>query len=240
MRIVHTESSRAIGGQEMRVIEEMEWFQRHGHEVALAAADESGIATLARERGLTLFPVRFRGSFNPRTISRLLRACRDHRTQLIVTHSSRDTFASWPVARMLRIPLLRYQHICIRQRDGVLHRFAWRLAPERIVAVSRSIKDRLIKQKLAPAEKIEVIGEYVDLSSFHPDVAPGDLRTRHHIPSDATVIMQIGMIRPDKGQQVLVRAVDEILQWHPSCRFVFVGSATEPRYLEDLQAEVRA
>ena len=238
MRILHTESSRNIGGQELRVIEEMEWFQQDGHEVWLAAADGSGIQRAAAARGLNAIPLRFRGSFNPATISRLFLAARKRRVDLLVSHSSRDTFAAWPVSRLLRVPLVRYQHICVTLKDSFMHRLAWRRAATRIVAVSESIKKRLLKQKLAGAETIEVIGEYVDASVFHPAVDPGGTRARLGIPADATLITQIGMIRPDKGQQLLVQAADEILQKHPGCWFMFVGSPTEPRHLEELKAAV--
>ncbi len=220
------------------MIEEMEWFQQHGHEVWLAAAEGSGIQNAAVSRGLNFMPLRFRGSINPKTIAKLFSAARSHRVDLIVSHSSRDTFAAWPVARMLRVPLVRYQHICVTLKDSFMHRMAWQRAATRIVAVSESIKKRLLKQKLSKPDAIEVIGEYVDLSMFHPGVESGDVRSILGIPADATLITQIGMIRPDKGQQILVQAADAILQKHPKCWFMFVGSATEPRYLEELHAAV--
>ena len=47
MRILHTESSRNFGGQELRVIEEMEWFRKLGHQVWLAAAPAPPLADVA-------------------------------------------------------------------------------------------------------------------------------------------------------------------------------------------------
>lgn len=240
MRILHTESSRNIGGQELRVVEEMEWFQKNGHDVLLAAAPDSGIQQAAAERGLKVAPINFRGSFNPLVVLSLLAACRRHHAQLIVTHSSRDTFAAWPVATLLRIPLVRYQHICKPLKTGFWQRLAWRHAQRCIVAVSESIRRRLLEQKLAIASSIHVIGEFVDLKTFHPSVSPSDVRARQGIPADATLITHIGMIRPDKGQRILVQSADHILTKHPNCWFLFAGSPTEPRFLNDLMQHVHA
>ena len=240
MRILHTESSRNIGGQELRVVEEMEWFQKNGHDVLLAAAPDSGIHRAAAERGLKVVPITFRGSFNPLVIASLLAACCRHRAQIIVTHSSRDTFAAWPVAALLGLPLVRYQHICKPLKASFWHRLAWRHAPCCIVAVSESIRQRLLDQKLAVASSLHVIGEFVDLQAFHPGVSPADFRARYGIPADATVLTQIGMIRPDKGQRILVQAADHILKKHPNCWFLFAGSPTEPRFLDDLMQQIGA
>ena len=240
MRILYTESSRNIGGQELRAVEEMEWFQKNGHDVLLAAAPDSGIHQAATERALKVAPITFRGSCNPLVITSLLAVCRRHRAQLIVTHSSRDTFAAWPVAGLLRLPLVRYQHICKPLKSSFWHRLAWRHAPRCIVAVSESIRRRLLDQKLAAASAIQVLGEFVDLQAFHPGVSPGDFRARHGIPAAAILLSQIGMIRPDKGQRILVQAAEHILKRHPHCWFLFAGSPTEPRFLDDLMQQIRA
>ena len=53
-RILHTESSLGWGGQEVRVLAELEWMRAHGHWVALAAHPASTIAQRAREAGISV------------------------------------------------------------------------------------------------------------------------------------------------------------------------------------------
>lgn len=238
MRILHTESSRNFGGQELRAVEEMEWFQKHGHRVWLAAAADSGVTHAAQERGLTCLPVRFCGSINPRAIIQVVRHCLREKVDLIVSRSSRDSFCAAIVARLTGTPMLRYQHICTRLKDSAFHRLVWH-SSRKVVAVSESIRQRLLEQKLVPAEKISLLGEYVDTSIFHPRVSAAGVREKHGISPDATLVTQIGMIRPDKGQRVLVLAVDEILRRHPQSWFLFVGCATEQRFHDQLRDAVR-
>ena len=239
MRILHTESSRNFGGQELRVVEEMEWFRRRGHQVWLAAAADSGIDQAAQRSGIHCFQVPFRGSINVVTIARLIAFCRRNRIELIVSRSSRDMFNTAVVSLLTGIPMIRYRHICTRLKDTFIYRLAWRV-PRHIVATSESIRRRLLDHRLAPPEKIEILGEYVDLAAFHPGVSPAGVRAAHGIPENATLIGQFGMIRPDKGQEFLALAVDEILEKHPDCWFIFVGSATEKGFMDKLTSAIRS
>jgi len=80
-------------------------------------------------------------------------------------------------------------------------------------------------------EKIEVIGSAVDLSRFHPNRDATKFRFEFGIPLDAPLIVNIGMIRPDKGQLTLVEAARVVLRERPDARFVFVGEGTGLRKL---------
>ena len=239
MRLLYTESSRNFGGKELRTLEEMEWLRRHGHKVCLAAAEQSAISIAAAKRGLNVIPVAFRGSINPGAILRLFNACLRFRPHLLITHESRDATAAWIVSRLMRVPTARYLNICRRPKTGFVHRLLWRFATPQIVATSESIRQRLLKTRLVPDNRIRVAGEFVDTSLFHPRVPPGGVRQKHGIPEEAFLITHIGMIRPDKGQRVLIQAVDDILKQHPECWFMFVGSATRPEYLEELKRHLR-
>jgi glycosyltransferase involved in cell wall biosynthesis len=238
MRILHTESSRNFGGQELRVIEEMEWFRKLGHQVWLAAAPDSGIDQVAQRHGIRCLPIPFRGSINLVVIARLIGFCLKNRVELIVSRSSRDMFNTAIVSLLTRIPMIRYRHIGTSLKDSFIYRLAWR-APRRIVATSEDIKHRLLHHQLVPPEKIEILGEYVNFTLFHPEISSTGVRAAHGIPEDATLIGQFGMIRPDKGQKYLALAVDEILEKHPNCWFMFVGSATEERFMDELTAAIR-
>lgn len=76
-----------------------------------------------------------------------------------------------------------------------------------------------------------MIGSAVDLSRFHPNRDVTKFRTEFGIPPDAPLIVNVGMIRPDKGQLTLVEAARLVLQERPDARFVFVGEGTGLRKL---------
>ena len=68
MRILHTESSVNWGGQEYRVLEQMEWLRAHGHEPALAVRPGSDIGRRAQAKGLPVFDIAYTGHYDPRAI----------------------------------------------------------------------------------------------------------------------------------------------------------------------------
>jgi glycosyltransferase involved in cell wall biosynthesis len=83
-----------------------------------------------------------------------------------------------------------------------------------------------------------VIPTGIDLNRFRPDISGGSIRGEFNINEKVKVISIIGMIRPDKGQKCFIRAIDGISDIRPDVRFLIVGSATKPEYLEDVKAEI--
>lgn len=237
MRVAHTESSINLGGQELRILEQVRWAQDHGHEFWLLARRESAVYREAGFRELPRHAVPFRGSLNPRAILSLIGFVKRRRIDLIDCHSSRDASTAM-AARLLSIPVVRTQHVCIALRDDLPHRLTWRLGADRIIAASDSIAARIVHQKLGERSRIRVVGDGIDLEKFDPRVDGQGVRAEFRIPESCRVITLIGMIRPDKGQQYLVRAVDDIVAQVPDAVFFIVGSPTRPEFLARLQAEI--
>jgi glycosyltransferase involved in cell wall biosynthesis len=75
----------------------------------------------------------------------------------------------------------------------------------------------------------------IDLNQFKPDIDGSSIRREFDIPESTKVIREIAMIRPDKGQKYLIRSVDRIASAWPDVRFLIVGSATKPKFLEEIK-----
>ena len=57
MRILHTESALGLGGQELRVLQEIVGMRKRGHQVFLAVQPTSQLAIRAQEQGVPIIPV---------------------------------------------------------------------------------------------------------------------------------------------------------------------------------------
>jgi glycosyltransferase involved in cell wall biosynthesis len=237
LRIAHTESSINMGGQEIRILEQIRWLLDHGHAAWLLAREDSAIYREGLKRGLPLRAVPFRGSLNPRAVLTVLDHVRREKIDLIDCHSSRDA-STVLFAKLLGIPVVRSQHICKRIKDDFFHRLTWTMGCCHIIATSNSIAHRVVNQNLGPREIIDVIGEGVDLGRFRPDVDGKPARKGFGVPDTARLVTVIGMIRPDKAQRYLVRAVDRIVEQVPEAYFFVVGSPTKPEFMEELQQEI--
>lgn len=225
-----------MGGQELRILQESAWLHSHGHQVWIAARPDSKIFHAAQERGLGVVPISFRGSVNLKAIGNLIRFCLKHHIQIIDCHSSRDASAVMFLKLLLNAPVIRSLHICKRLRDDFFRRIVWKLGAHGFIASSESLRQRLLDQQLAPAEKINLVGESVNMQIFHPNVSPGTVRADFGIPAEAKVITVVGMIRSNKGQQYLVQALDRIVEQCPDAWIMLVGAATEAKFQKAIDA----
>jgi glycosyltransferase involved in cell wall biosynthesis len=155
---------------------------------------------------------------------RLWRFCRRNQIDLLKTYSSKDHWLCLPLY-FCGIPLTRARCITDALR-GKGRAFIFKHGCSKIVADASVIKRQLVQQNGIDPGKIEVIGSAVDLQKFKPPRDRMKFRREMGFRTDTPVIGNIGMIRPDKGQLILVEAADLILAKHPDARFVIVGQGT--------------
>ena len=155
---------------------------------------------------------------------RLWRFCRENRIDLIKTYSSKDHWLCLPLY-FLGIPLSRARCITdpIRSKGRA---FIFKHGCSNIVADASVIKRQLVQEHGVDPAKIEVIGSAVDLEKFEPPRDRTKFRNELGVGADTPLIGNVGMIRPDKGQLILVEAAPLVLRERPDARFVIVGQGT--------------
>ena len=84
-RILHAESSLGWGGQEVRVLAELEWMRAQGHWVALAAPAESAIAKRVQEAGILFYPLRTHKALLPLEVARMAAWLIRNRVELVLS-----------------------------------------------------------------------------------------------------------------------------------------------------------
>src|SRR4051812_1854090 len=99
MRILHTEWSDGWGGQEIRVINEMEGMTRRGHQVILATRPNCRISEVARHRGIEVLHLPMRSPVDLRSIFQLRRVLRANKIEIVNTHSGIDSWIGGIAAR---------------------------------------------------------------------------------------------------------------------------------------------
>ncbi|EOO7835921.1 glycosyltransferase, partial [Escherichia coli] len=91
MKILFTESSSDIGGQELQALAQMTALQKQGHSVLLACREKSKIAPEARKRGHDVTFIPFRNSLHLPSILRLRRIIGEFKPDLVICHSGHDS-----------------------------------------------------------------------------------------------------------------------------------------------------
>ena len=226
MRILHSESSANWGGQEYRTLEQACWLADHGHAVALAAPPGGVIAERAGEAGIPLYPIEFHGQFDPRSISRARRAVSSHGAEIVDCHGSRDG-AAFAFARSL-CPVVRSRHIAQPLKGKLRRRLMWRHGCDHVIATAECVKQGLVAAGLTPSERVTVVGEWAADAFFDTSRRQehrAAVRGEFAIPSERPVVSIIGMVRDDKAQDVLIKAVDELRRRDRPVSALIVGSA---------------
>jgi lipopolysaccharide/colanic/teichoic acid biosynthesis glycosyltransferase/UDP-N-acetylglucosamine 2-epimerase len=107
----------------------------------------------------------------------------------------------------------------------------------RCFAVSHSLADHVVEEKLLPAQTVAVLGygswAGIDLERFKPgqhSAKAAELRKAWGIAADALLITYIGRLAADKGLHTLAEAWQTVKRHNPQARLLIAGprDATDP------------
>jgi len=101
-----------------------------------------------------------------------------------------------------------------------------------VIAAAERISDILVDVGVKK-EKVDVVGEGVDLTEYTSSVDSQYLREEFGIKETDSVIVNIGMIRKDKGQRFLLDAAKEIVKNDQRIKFFLIGEGTGNKELEN-------
>lgn len=207
MNIVHTESSCAWGGQEIRVLSEMAGMMARGHRMLLLCPAEARIFAEANKRGIPVeaLPI---GRKRIGGVLALRRRLRDAEPDVVVTHSSTD---SWLAALASKFfwrkgpHIVRVRHISAPVRRGPPTRWLYGKAAARIVTTGKRLRDELIRDLDLPPTHVVSVPTGIDLARY----APGDrtaARRQLGLAESAPIVGIVATLRSWKGHRYLLEA----------------------------------
>lgn len=233
LRILHTESSRHVGGQELRILLEMEGMRPLGFESVLAARSGAGILVEAARRGLEAYPIPMVNRFDPVSMAMLWRLMRDKSIDVVNAHGSRDAWNAFPVARLLGVRTVRARHVANPIRRHRLGRMIYGTLCDRVVTTSESIRTGLIERGV-DAGKIVSVPTGVDVARFAAACRTGALRRELGIPEAAPLVGMVSLLRGEKGPDVFLEACSRLLDSRQDVWCVLVGDGWMRPQLESL------
>ncbi|QQS37500.1 MAG: glycosyltransferase family 4 protein [Ignavibacteriales bacterium] len=155
--------------------------------------------------------------------------CRRNKIELIHTHHRYPELISVLAAKLLRIKTITTVHSFVAGMNNISFR------SDKIIAVSRSIEDHLIKNFPHSRNKIVTLYNCID-ESFYSDVEyhPDDLRRSLKYDSSDKIILFAGRISRIKGSDVLIKAFNKIDK-SLNAKLILIGTITD----NDLDVELR-
>jgi len=229
VRIIHTESSTVLGGQERRVLAESSGMRDRGHDVWLVTPGHGAVARRAFELGLPVVEESFRAWRLPMTALRLRTRLARLRPDVVNSHSSRDSWAcclAFAPGRRSE-SLIRSRHISAPVRPGPLHRFLYG-QPDLVVTTGEHVRRGLAASGLVPLHGSVSIPTGIEVDRFvRPSGERDAVRAALGIPREVPVVGVVAYLRPDKGHAVLLEALPAIRRRVPQALLVVVGDGRE-------------
>ncbi len=227
MRIAHFESSMNWGGQELRIGEQTEWLNATGHSAWILARPGSALIGWASERNIPHQAIKVRGSAHPLTLVNLLKFLIVKRIDILDCHGSRACFYGSLVKILFPwVRVIHSRHITNQIKSSGFHGWMWRRGNHGIITTAEKIKAMLLDGGVDSEKNILVAPAGVDPVRFNPKIDGRSLRESLGIPKEHKVVANIGMIRPDKGQDVYVDACKRLLSTGSKITCIQVGEAT--------------
>lgn len=192
----------------------------------------------AKEFGLTVYPLRINGSFDPIGILGLRSIVKKENIEIIHAHQGKVfwpcVFMKWFVDRNVKLVFHRHAQLAHR----VYSRGHYRSA-DNVIAISRAVARGLIEREQVPEEKVSVVYNGINLGRFNPSVN-GDKARREYKYEGCTVIgTAAAMNRPKgKGQRYLIEAAKILKPKYPNLRYLIVGTGEIKGELEKAAREL--
>lgn len=225
MNILYTESSPNIGGQELQAVTQMCAMRRLGHQVMLACREHSRISAEAHRYGIPVVHIPFRNSLHPPSVLALRQLIVTFRPEMVVCHSGHDSNIVGITRRILSGGTSRF--VIIRQKTYMtqnMKMFSLNHMCDVVVVPSEEMRSRLIHEMCRQSVVVVPPGmDFAELRKQSREPLPEHIDVWLKKRAPAPVIVQVGMIRPEKGHDFMLEVLHSLKQKGERFYWLIVG-----------------
>ena len=252
-RVLHCITSLHVGGAGRLLLSNLEALCGRGFDASVAyLVPRHDLLPSFAAGGWEVECLDHRGARDaPRTLARLLRRMDRQRVALVHTHLWLDRLYGGVAAALQRRPVVTTLHsagfpkpaegadrpLPSRLRSTVEDLVA-RRTTRCFVAVSAAVKRFHVEERGVPENRIEVIHSGVPVAAVEaaepPPGAALELRAALGLEPEAPVLLHVGRLSPEKGQDAVIRALPRVRTDHPGTVLLLVGEGGDRNRLRDL------
>ncbi|HSA99603.1 MAG TPA: glycosyltransferase [Anaerolineales bacterium] len=248
-RIAYVIDGLGMGGAERLMVPILKHLNRDDFDASVCALQSKDGNPLAEEiRGLGIpvecLDIKHLRDWN--ALPRLTSYLRDIRADLVHTQLEFANILGNISAKYLHLPSVCTIHVMpaldVKTKSKLHQRVEWfalRYFCERVISVSEEARQYHLAISGASPSQVTTIYNGIDLSGF---VSMDRIRERAAvraelgIPTDASVLTTVAVLRPQKGIQFMIRALPAVLASHPNTYYLVVGDGS---HRDALRAEVQ-
>ena len=198
----------------------------------------------AVRRGLESEVAATRWSYDPSLVVKLRRLLRRRGVHLVHTYNAKAEVVTLAATIGLGIPRVGSYFGCFpvwplrEQIHEATSLITLRLF-QRVLANSGMLKDELRKFGF-PARRILVVPSYVDTDEIRPTTAEQrrGARRAFGIAANASVVLQLARLHPEKGHAYVLQALPRIARTHPEVVYLVVGGGWQLDELQRMAGEL--
>lgn len=114
-----------------------------------------------------------------------------------------------------------------------IHGMEWELCYEawRVICCSYFMKEQIAETLEVPEDKMDVIANGIDATKFDITFDMSEFRKGFASPNEKIVFF-VGRMVPEKGVQVLIRSIPEVISRYNDVRFVIVGGGKKDHLVQ--------
>lgn len=226
-KILFSESSPNLGGQELQLLQQMTALRGRGIAVKLACRPASGIHNAAQEWDLDVVPVPFRNSLHIPSLHQVADLLRDWKPAAVISHSGHDANICGLAARLVspRPYLIRartYQH-------GIPHSWTYNWLADMTLVPSREMRERILRNPSIRPERIYILYPglpFAEIASKARQPLPGIIE-KWLVAHPGRLLVHAAMLRAEKGHLFMLDVLTRLLPDFPDLRYVIVGEGEE-------------
>jgi glycosyltransferase involved in cell wall biosynthesis len=234
-RVLFSESSPNLGGQELQLLAQAVSLPTRGIETLILCRGNSRLAAVAAARGVATVAIPFRNSLHLSSIAGVRRVLKSFRPDAFICHSGHDANNGALAARLVssRPTLLRartYQH-------GQPNAWTYNHLFDRTLVPSMEMRQRLLTNRLIDPQRIHLLYPGIDFAAI-------ERRSQEALPAATAqalaalprpLIVQAAMLRPEKGHALMLDVLATLKQRGQIVGFAIAG---EGELKEQLQQQI--
>jgi glycosyltransferase involved in cell wall biosynthesis len=244
IRVLYVVENRSFGGGERGFGQLSTNINRDRFQPFVAAHSGGQLEVIVRQNGVPFCPLDMSRRVNLGTIGHLSTLISENDIDIVHSMGARaDFFARMACRNKPSTAVVCTLAMLVESFDvGFLRKFFYKLADRysaryvtQYIAVSRALKERLIRERKISADKISIIYNGVELDQYNPELySPSEGRLSLGIKDDYPIVGTIGRLVYQKGLPYFLEAAARVYFHNKEVRFVIIGHGSEEASLKNL------